>query len=284
MDISVIIGVVLCLVILVFGIVFAGGNIKSYASLDSFVIVAGGTIGATLVGISIKEGLSTFNIIKKTMKPARIKWFETVQLFIELATEARREGILALQDRIDQQDNELIRLGLQLIVDGVDSEVLFMVMGTKIQVQKNEDKLGVTIFSRMGDLAPAFGMLGTVMGLIQVLANLSEPDKLGSGIAQAFITTFYGIVFSNVFLRPFANKINKNNEEKSQYYEMVLTGLQSIHEGDNPFMVEEKLKAFCSKIQVKDTKKQEEEAEEPEDEANQVVEQFEKAEISVETA
>lgn len=294
MDISVIIGIVLCLGLLIFGIVFAGGNIKSYVSLDSFLIVAGGTIGATLAGIAIKEGLATFGIIRETMKPPKIKWQDTVQLFTELATEARREGVLSLQNKIDQQDNRLIRLGLQLIVDGADSDNLFQVMGTKIQLRKSKDKLGVRIFSRMGDIAPAFGMLGTVVGLIQVLANLSEPEKLGSGIAQAFMTTFYGIAFANIFFKPFANKISKNNEEKSRYYEMILTGVQSIHEGDNPFIVEEKLKAFCTQEPAKKKNEQVEEeaketneqveAESQEKQTKQGVKQYEKAEISVETA
>jgi len=283
MDFSVIIGIVLCLGLLIFGILFAGGSIKSYASLDSFLIVAGGTIGATLAGITIKEGLAIFGIIKETMKPPKIKWHETAQLFTELATEARREGVLSLQNKIDQQDNELIRLGLQLIVDGADSEILFQIMGTKIQVQKNRDTLGVKIFSRMGDLAPAFGMLGTVVGLIQVLANLSEPEKLGAGIAQAFITTFYGIVFANIFFKPLATKIIKNNEEKSRFYEMILTGVQSIHDGDNPFIVEEKLKAFCPQTRD-EAKDKTENVETTEAQAEQGVEQYEKAEISVETA
>jgi len=260
MDIAIIIGVGICFACMMVGIVMAGGSIKSYTSLDSLIIVAGGIIGSILAGTSIKEGLSIFQILKDTIKPKKIKWMDTVSLFTKLSAEARREGVLSLQNKIEGQQNELIRLGLQLIVDGADSDVLFLVVGTKIQLQKNKDNLGEKLFSRMGEAGPTFGMLGTVIGLIQVLANLSEPEKLGAGIAQAFLTTFYGIVFSSMIFKPLATKVNRNNAEKSGYYEMILTGLQSIHEGDNPFMVEEKLKAFCPDIKTaKDTREPEKE-------------------------
>jgi len=249
MDYAVVIGISICVLMIIFGIIFSEGrleiaNIKMFFDFSSFLIVAGGSIGATLTAITLREGFQAITIVREVLKPPKIDWQGTVKLFAYIANEARREGVLSLQNKVDRQENDLIKSGLQLIVDGADCDVLFQVIGTKIQIKKNEDKLGVRIFSKMGSIAPAFGMLGTVMGLIQVVANLSEPEKLGGGIALAFITTFYGIILANVVFNPIAEKLNRNNEEKSTYYEMILTGLQSILEGDNPFIVEEKLKAF----------------------------------------
>lgn len=245
MDFAVVIGLVLCFALMVGGIIISGGSIKSFISIDSFLIVSGGTLGSALAGITIKEGIKSLGFIKGVFIPEKIDWKGTVNLFCEMAGEARRDGVLSLQNKLEQQKEPLIKTGLQLIIDGVDSEVLFMVLDTRMAMKKQFDKLGEVVFARMGALAPAFGMLGTVIGLVQVLGNLSEPEKLGPGIAQAFITTFYGIVFANMLFNPIANKIGRNNKEKSRYYEMILTGLQCIHEGDNPFMVEEKLKAYC---------------------------------------
>jgi chemotaxis protein MotA len=207
--------------------------------------VGGGIVGSTLAGITFKEAKKVFKATIETFKPRKVPWIQTIELFTSLSTISRREGVLALQSRVDEQDSDIIRTGLQLIIDGADSEILFSVVGTKISIQKSEDKLGENIMQRMSNLGPAFGLLGTVTGLVQVLANLSEPEKLGIGIAQAFMTTLYGIIFGSIIFGPIATKIERNNQEKNKYYEMVMTGLQSIHEGDNPFIIEEKLNAFC---------------------------------------
>ncbi len=246
MDFAVIVGIFICFALMIAGIVLSGGNMRTFTSVDSFLIVAGGTIGSALAGISFRDGLKAIFAARDVLMPKKIDWKGTITLFTTLAGEARKNGVLSLQNRLADQENPIIKAGLQLIIDGADSDILVMVTGTKITLQKEADKLGERIFSTMGSIAPSFGMLGTVIGLVQVLANLSEPEKLGPGIAQAFITTFYGIVFAKMFFEPIANKINRNNRQKSRYYEMILTGLQTLQEGDNPFMVEEKLKAFCT--------------------------------------
>ena len=245
MDFALIGGLLFAVICVVVGMILTKANFASYMSLDSLIIVFGGTVGATIAGFSLKQSLSIFKVIINTIKPPKMDWDGTISQLVDLATAARREGVIFLQDKIETQENDLMKSGLQLIVDGADSDVLVMVVETKIQLLKNEEKAGADIFSTMGANAPSFGLLGTVLGLIMVLGNLSEPEKLGLGIAQAFLTTLYGIIFSGLIFNPMAQKIKLNNKEKSRFYEMVLTGLQSIHEGDNPLLLEEKLKAFC---------------------------------------
>jgi chemotaxis protein MotA len=245
MDFALIIGIFIALLLLVGAIVVAGASITTYISIDSALLVIGGITGATLASITLREAKKVVKSMQEAFKPKRIPWLETIELFTTLASISRREGVLALQNKVDEQENDIIRTGLQLIIDGADSEVLFLVVGTKVSVQKADDRIGETAVSRMSNLGPAFGLLGTVTGLVQVLANLSEPEKLGIGIAQAFMTTLYGIIFGSIVFGPIANKIERNNQEKNKFYEMIVSGLQSIHEGDNPFIIEEKLNAFC---------------------------------------
>lgn len=245
MDIALITGLLIAVILIGVGMIISGANILSYISLDSLLIVLGGTIGTTLAGVTLKQGLSIFKSLIKCVKPPKIDWEGTISQFVELATIARRDGVIMLQDKIDSQENDLVRAGLQLIVDGADSDILFLVVSTRIGIKKEEDKVAGDIFSTMGAYAPGFGLLGTVLGLIMVLGNLSEPEKLGAGIAQAFLTTLYGIIFANLFFLPIANKMKLNTKEYSRYYEMLLAGLMSIQEGDNPLLLEEKLKAYC---------------------------------------
>lgn len=244
MDLALILGLLFALVSVIVGMILTKANFQSYVSIDSFIIVFGGTVGATVAGLSMKQALSIFKIVIDTVKPPKMEWDNMIAQFVELATAARREGVIFLQDKIETQENDLMRSGLQLIVDGADSDVLMMVVGTKVSQLKSDDKVGMEIFATMAGYAPSFGLLGTVLGLIMVLGNLSEPEKLGMGIAQAFLTTLYGIIFAGLVFTPLSQKIRANNKEKSRYYDMLMTGLESIHEGDNPLLLEEKLKAF----------------------------------------
>lgn len=244
MDLAFILGILFAVISVVVGMIITKANFMSYVSIDSFIIVFGGTVGATVAGLTMKQALSIIKIVIDTIKPPKMEWDSMIAQFVELATAARREGVIFLQDKIEAQDNDLMRSGLQLIVDGADSDVLMMVVGTKVSQLKNDDKLGSEIFATMASYAPSFGLLGTVLGLIMVLGNLKEPEKLGMGVAQAFLTTLYGIIFAGMMFTPLSQKIRINAKEKARYYDMLMTGLESIHEGDNPLLLEEKLKAF----------------------------------------
>lgn len=244
MDLAFILGILFAIISVVVGMILTKANFMSYVSIDSFIIVFGGTVGATVAGLTMKQAFSIIKIVIDTIKPPKMEWDSMIAQFVELATAARREGVIFLQDKIEAQDNDLMRSGLQLIVDGADSDVLMMVVSTKVSQLKSDDKLGSEIFATMASYAPSFGLLGTVLGLIMVLGNLKEPEKLGMGVAQAFLTTLYGIIFAGMMFTPLSQKIRVNAKERARYYDMLMTGLESIHEGDNPLLLEEKLKAF----------------------------------------
>lgn len=244
MDLAVLIGIIMAWLCVIAALLMEGNSLKSFVSISSLILVVGGTMGTTLIGFSLKEGLSSFKAFVETLLPKKPQWEETITLFISLANLARREGILNLQNKIDEQKNELIKTGLQLIVDGADTEILTQVMETKTLILEKKNQFGEKFFETMGGFSPTLGIVGTVMGLVHVLGNLSEPEKLAEGIANAFIATFYGIAFANLIYLPVATKIKKNNEDKSLFCEMIMVGLRSIQEGDNPYLVEEKLRAF----------------------------------------
>jgi chemotaxis protein MotA len=260
MDLATIIGLIFAVVCIILALALVHANFASYWSIDALLIVFGGTAGAALAGITMKHGVGVIKSVVDCLKPPKIEWENTIKRFVELSTIARRDGVIFLQNRIQDQGNDLIKSGLQLIVDGADSDVLFMVIGTKIQLKKQDEKISSDLFTEMGAYAPGFGLLGTVCGLVMVLGNLSEPEKLGAGIAQAFLTTLYGISLSNLLFMPLSVKIRYNNAEKAKFYEMVLTGLQSILEGDNPLLMEEKLKAFLPVTEEKSSSKSKDKA------------------------
>jgi chemotaxis protein MotA len=251
MDFSTIIGLIVCVAAMVMAIVLAGGSGKSFISVDAFLIVGGGTIGSTMINLTLYECVVFLKEAKEIFVPKKYDWLGTVKLFTVLANEARREGVLSLQNKLEQQDDPIIRTGLQLIVDGVDSEILTEVLKSKIQTLKNTNMMVEKTFARMAALAPGLGLLGCVSGLIMILANLSDADKLGAGVSQAMIATFYGIFLSNIVFLPMSGKTERNNTEKNVYYQLLQTGLLSLQEGDNPFLVEEKLKAFCPEYAFK---------------------------------
>jgi chemotaxis protein MotA len=187
----------------------------------------------------------------------------------ELAVQARREGVLSLEERINQSHDEFIKAGLQLVVDGADSEVVRKILETKAIVMEARKRIGEKFFEAMGGYAPTMGIIGTVLGLVKVLGNLSEPEKLGEGIAAAFVATLYGIASANLIFLPLAAKIRANNAQEDLYYEMVQEGILSIHAGDNPVILEEKLKAFTEEKVPEKTEKPEKKK--PEESEAQVV-------------
>jgi chemotaxis protein MotA len=243
-DITVIAGIAVAWACVILCLVLEGNRLSAFVSLSSFLLVIGGSMGATMVGFKWQELLSISKSIVEVIRPPRIDFDAIVAEMRELAVQARREGVLSLEERINHQGDEFIKLGLQLVVDGADSEVVQKILETKALVMESSKKIGEKFFEAMGGYAPTLGIIGTVLGLVKVLGNLSEPEKLGEGIAAAFVATLYGISTANLIFLPLAARIRANNAQENLYYEMVQEGVLSIHAGDNPVMLEEKLKAF----------------------------------------
>jgi len=246
LDITVIIGLVVAWTCVILCLILEGNRLSAFLSLSSFLLVFGGSFGATIIAFKVKELSSVVQSIKDVLKPPSYDFAEKIEEMKGLAAQARRGGVLSLQDNIANQSDDFIKTGLQLVVDGADSECVLKILETRSALRENQRKIGEKFFDAMGGYAPTLGIIGTVLGLVKVLGSLSEPEKLGEGIAAAFVATLYGIASANLIFLPLAAKIKANTKKESLYYEMIQEGILSVHAGENPIMLEEKLKAFIA--------------------------------------
>ena len=253
MDLATILGIVIS-----FGLVIAslvmGGSPAVFINLPSALIVIGGTIGATLINYPLKNVIGVIGVIKNTFfyrldSPSKI-----IDQFLEYAQKARKEGILSLEPVLKEIDDEYLRKGLQLTVDGMEPEIIREILETEINYLEERHEIGAEVLSIMGSFAPAMGMIGTVIGLIQMLQTMSDPSTIGPAMAVALITTFYGAVLANLVFNPMAGKLRTRHKEEVLIRELILEGILSISKGENPRIIEEKLNSY---IPPKERKKKE---------------------------
>jgi len=231
-------------IFLIFWAIASRGSLTSFLEFSSFLIVIGGTTAAVLLNYPLSQVLQVLRVLKQvfTTKTPEPRWL--VDTITELARIARREGLLLLEDEVENLDHDFLRRAIQLVVDGTDDRRLREILETEIQNTEQRHQAGQGIFRVAGSLAPAFGMIGTLIGLIQMLADLDSPDKIGSGMAVALITTFYGALMANLVFIPIAGKLRIRSEHEVYIKEMILAGVLSIQAGDNPRAVEQKLMAY----------------------------------------
>ena len=177
-------------------------------------------------------------------RPPRLPVEETIQKIVEWSKIARRDGLLGLENATRMEKDRFVRKGVELLVDGNEPEVIRNVMEVELDSRESMDMQATKVFESMGGYAPTIGILGAVMGLIHVMQNLGDPEKLGGGIATAFVATIYGVGLANLFLLPFANKLKNQIHQRTLYFEMVIEGIVSIAEGENPRHIESKLQGF----------------------------------------
>ncbi len=245
MDIATIAGLATGLT-LVFLAILSGGSITLFIDVPSLMIVGGGTIAATLTCFPLKTVLSVIGVIKKAILAKMQTSTEIIRTIVKYAEKARKEGMLALEEESENEPNEFLRLGLRLAVDGTDPDLLKRILENDMDALERRHQVGVNMVQTMGTYAPAFGMIGTLVGLVQMLANMSDPGSLGSSMAVALITTFYGALFANAIFLPLATKLKGRSEEELAQREMIVEGIISIQSGDSPRIVEEKLKSFLA--------------------------------------
>src|SRR6056297_2498518 len=245
MNLSTIIGVITGLVLVV-GAIFLGGNFIIFLSLQSIMIVLGGTIAGTFVSFSLSDLKKIPSLLKITFTNSTIDSDGIIKVLVELAQKARREGLLTLEQDIQEIDDPFLEKGIQLVVDGTEPELVKDIMETKLAYMENRHSKGKSILSQMGALSPAFGMIGTLIGLIQMLSELDDPTQLGSGMAVALLTTFYGALIANLIFIPLAGKLETTSHDEILLKEVIIEGILSIQAGENPRIVKEKLHAFLS--------------------------------------
>ncbi len=246
MDISTIIGA-FAGVILFGGAIIMGGNTVIFLSLQSIMIVLGGTLAGVMISFSFDDLTKIPSLIKISLQEHTLESDGIIDILVELAEKARREGLLALEDNVREIDDQFLQKGVQLVIDGTDPELVRNILETKLTFLEERHKHGKNIFATMGQLSPAFGMIGTLIGLIQMLSQLDSPDNLGSGMAVALITTLYGAILANLFFIPLSKKLAVRSEEEILMKEVMIEGILSIQAGENPRIIREKLEAFLAK-------------------------------------
>ncbi len=243
MDIATIIGIVSGVALVLLSILTAG-SLNAFISVSSAMVVLGGTAAATLINYPLADVLSVIGVVKKAFLHKAPDPRETIKQLVHFAEVARREGILFLERELENVEDPFLKQGIQLAADGTEPEMMRMILETEIAYLQERHELGQGILSSMGSYAPAFGMIGTLIGLIIMLANMSDPSAIGPGMAVAMITTFYGAVLANLIFLPLAGKLKTRSKQEVMLKELILEGVLAIQSGDNPRIVEQKLISF----------------------------------------
>ncbi len=244
MDIATLIGLLIGLGGLVGGFLWEGGHVTMLLVKTAAVIVFGGTFGAVILSFTMDEIKTVPYFLKVVFTDRKIDYITVLDSLVETADKARREGLLSLESQLGEIDNPFLARGLQLVIDGTDPELTRNMLEMEIEAYENKEKVGHDIFMSAGGFAPTMGIIGTVMGLVHVLSNITDPDKLGGAIAVAFLATLYGVASANVLWIPFATKIKGKSAKDVLLMELVLEGILSIQAGENPRVIREKLMTF----------------------------------------
>jgi chemotaxis protein MotA len=224
--------------------VLEGASPMSIFLLPPLVLVFFGTFGAALAGSTLKDFIGTMTGLVRFLTAKVTPPDELVAAVVKLAERARKEGLLALEDAIREVDDEFLKRGLELAIDGTDPEELAELLEAEIRAKKKFDKVSSKLFTDMGGYAPTVGIIGTVMSLVHVLGMLSEPDKLGASIAVAFLATLWGVLSANILWLPIAKRIERISELQAAQMELAVEGILAIQSGSNPRLVAQKLKAL----------------------------------------
>jgi len=225
----------------------SGGDIAVYVGQDSIislVIVLGGSIGAVMVANPKSKSFAMIKLMMSTLKEAEMNYLETIGTLVSFSEKARREGLLSLEEDAQNLEDPFTKKGIQLIVDGTDPDLLRDMLEIEIDLVEKDKSVEAGVLASAGSYAPAFGMIGTLLGLVAMLGALNNPDALGPSMAKAMITTLYGSMFANMFFLPMAEKLKQRKDVFIMHKQMILEGILSIQSGDNPRLLEEKLKTF----------------------------------------
>lgn len=244
MDLATLLGLLIGLGGLIGGFLLEGGTIGMLWQVTAFMIVLGGTIGATMISFSMDEFKKLPYFFKSLFIQEKIDYVSVLDTLVETADKARREGLLSLESQLSSIDDKFLARGLQLVIDGTDPELTRNMLEMEIEAYESGKEVGSNIFMAAGGFSPTMGIIGTVMGLVHVLSSMSEPDQLGGAIAVAFIATLYGVSFANVLWIPFGSKIKLNTQKEVLLMDLILEGILSIQAGENPRVIREKLMTF----------------------------------------
>jgi len=240
-DIATIIGILLA-----FGLVVSaiGGGLSSFIDPPSMLIVIGGTVGVLLVGYPLKSALSVIGVIMKTFMYKLDVGTDIIAKLVELAQTVRKDGILALESEVKNIDNEFLAKGLQMAIDGQEPNVIEDILYMEMDKVAARHSQGADMFTSLGTYAPSMGMIGTLVGLVLMLQNMSDPSSIGPSMSIALLTTFYGALMANILFLPMAGKLKTRSKEELLIHEIIMVGVQSLVVGENPRIMEQKLLGY----------------------------------------
>lgn len=244
MDVLSLIGIIMAFVAIIGGNYLEGGHLGALVNGPAALIVVGGTVGAALLQSPVSAFKRAMQTLVWIIFPPRIDMAAGIDQVVNWSLTARKEGLLGLESVADAEPDSYSHKGLQLLVDGAEPEAIRSVLEVDYMTRESRDIEAAKVFESMGGYAPTIGIIGAVMGLIHVMGNLADPAQLGSGIAVAFVATIYGVASANLLLLPIASKLKAIALRQSLYREMMLEGILSIAEGENPRSIELKLQGF----------------------------------------
>jgi len=244
MDIATLAGATAGLGVVVISIIMAGESLGTFFNPPSLMLVFGGTFAAVLVSFPLAKVLSVMTVVKNAFLTKVGAPMAVIGDLVRYAEVARRDGILALEGLTSEMTDEFLIAGIQMAVDGTDPELIEEILSTELESVADRHRAGKQIFDALGKYSPAFGMIGTLIGLIIMLQHMEDPSRIGPGMAVALITTLYGALAANLIFMPIADKLALRSREERLTKEIVIRGVMSIQSGDNPRIVEQKLLTF----------------------------------------
>jgi len=245
MDIGTVLGLVLGAILLLVAMML-GGSLLTFVDIPSVLIVIGGSCTAAITAFPLANVLKLPKLVMKAIFVPKVDLGAMIREMVKYAEVARRDGILALEGMTDEMEDQLLILGVKMAVDGTDPDLIEQVLEADVENMLVRHSEGKAVLDGIGKYAPAFGMIGTLIGLVAMLANMSDPSTIGGGMAVALLTTMYGAIIANVIFLPLADKLALYNERELLAKTIVIKGVMSIQSGDNPRVVEQKLKTFLS--------------------------------------
>jgi len=240
-DIATLIGIVMAFGLVMFAI---GSGLPSFMDPPSMLIVIGGTIGVILVSYPLADVLKLIGVSLKTFMYKIGSPKETISELVELSQVVRKEGILALESKMDDISNPFMSKGLQMAIDGQEPSEIEDILYTEMDKLSLRHAKGAELMAQVGTMAPAMGMIGTLVGLVLMLQNMSDPASIGPSMSIALLTTFYGAIIANIFALPMSAKLKSRSKDEILLHEIILTGIQSLVAGENPRVMEQKLLGF----------------------------------------
>ncbi|HBU12261.1 MAG TPA: motility protein A [Clostridiales bacterium] len=222
------------------------GNIADFINGPSIFVVVGGTFGAMIANYPMEDIKKLMTLVKFAIQKSDLDLNKQIDDIVDMANIARKNGLLALEDKVKDMEDPFLRNGVMLILDGTDPELVKNVMETSVYFMDERHSKYASIFFTGSSLAPAFGMIGTLIGLINMLTRLDDPSTLGPAMAVALVTTFYGVILANVLFNPIANQLKLKSQNEQIQKDIIIEGILSIQDGENPRVIKDKLRAFVA--------------------------------------